>query len=324
MEKKKRTQSPPMMRRDITYISGVQMEEAVEITRHCFFRDEEMEAREKIIRCPEDFSRIYQEWIQYWNFERCVAEMHEQTGREAFYYYGKCSVCNTVQPMVVDYRFAEEENGRKKPNWRERLICANCGCNSRQRFMIGKIFGGYMPGMKILMYESTSAVYQKLSREIPDITGFEYGGIGFTESEINGVHCEDICSLSHEDESFDLVVANDVFEHTLDYEKAFSEAYRVLKPGGKLIFTVPFDGNNVDTVRRAEQGECGLICTEEEWYHGSPVPDMPSLLVCQIFGWDMLEDLKKCGFADAYGKAYYILKEGYMGYLPLYFEAEKH
>lgn len=47
----------PLMRRDITYIDGVQLEEAVEITRHCFFRDDEMELVEREIHNPEEFKR---------------------------------------------------------------------------------------------------------------------------------------------------------------------------------------------------------------------------------------------------------------------------
>ena len=321
MEKMRREHSLDIMRRDITYIAGVQMEEAVETIRHCFFRDEETELIEKKVHNPEEFRNAYMDLIKYWNFERCIEELHGNTGRDAFYYFGKCPICNSVQPFLMDYQSATEENGIKKLNWQERLVCANCKCNSRQRFMAGRIFADYVPGRKILLYERTSYVYDKVAREIADVTGFEYGGMDFEAAEAEGIHCEDICGLSYGDESFDLLVANDVFEHTTEYVKAFEEAFRVLKPGGRLLFTVPFDGNAAHTAVRAERGENGVVCTEEEWYHASPIPSLPPLLVCQIFGWDILDQLKKCGFQDACGKIYYGLREGYMGYLPLYFEA---
>ena len=59
MKKSGKTNPEPLMRRDITYIQGVQMEEAVEIVRHCSFRDEEMEVIERILRSPEEFHNVY-------------------------------------------------------------------------------------------------------------------------------------------------------------------------------------------------------------------------------------------------------------------------
>lgn len=315
-------QSEPIMRKDITYISGVQMEEAVEIIRHCTFRDEEMELTERTIRNIVDFQNVYMELIKFWNFERCLSELHANTGRETFYYYGRCAVCNSPQPLIVDYQAAEVVDGQKKINWRERLICPNCHCNSRQRFMAHKIFENYKSGKQILMYENNSNIFRLVKREIPSLRGFEYAGVGYT-GDVNGVYCEDICNLSFKDEEFDLLVSNDIFEHVYDYQGAFDEAYRVLKPGGKLVFTVPFDGNNNVTDKRAEVSEGVIIYTKDKFFHENPVQGIDALLVFQVFGWDILESLKLSGFQDAYGKVYYGLKEGYMGYLPMYFEAYK-
>lgn len=286
-----------LMRRDITYIQGVQMEEAVEIMRHSFFRDEQMELVEREVRNCEEMKQLFQEWLEYWKFERCLAEFHAFTKREMFYYYGNCVVCNSPQPLIVDYQFAEEENGIKKPNWRERLVCPNCGCNNRQRFMVHKVFENYMPGMKVLMYEQNTQVFHMIQREIPDVVGFEYAKIQEQNQEENTDICyEDASKLSYATESFDMIVSNDVFSRIQEYEQAFKEAYRVLKPNGKMIFTVPFDGNSDCIVKHED---------------------------VVIYGWEMLELLKQCGFKDACGKGYFSLKDGYLGYLPMYFEAYK-
>lgn len=314
----------PLMRRDITYIQGVQMEEAVEIIRHCFFDDDEMELVEREIRSKEEFRNAYRDLIKYWKFEHCISEMHAYTGNETFYYYGNCKVCNSPQPFIVDYQSAEMEEGRKTLNWRERLVCPNCGCNSRQRFIIHKIFDSYISGMNIVMYECKTNVFKKVQREIPEVKGFEYPGESYMNRKIvKEIPCEDIYNLSFADEEIDFLIANDVFETAYNYRQAFQEAYRVLKPGGKLLFTVPFDGNSDTITRRAEHSEHGLVYIQDKWYHKNPIEGAKPLLVYQIFGWDILKDLKECGFSDAYGKVYYDLKAGYMGYLPLYFEVCK-
>lgn len=41
------------------------------------------------------------------------------------------------------------------------------------------------------------------------------------------------------DESFDLVVSNQVLEHIYAPDEALKEVFRVLKPGGKAVFTTP-------------------------------------------------------------------------------------
>jgi SAM-dependent methyltransferase len=48
---------------------------------------------------------------------------------------------------------------------------------------------------------------------------------------------------------YDFIVSSDVFEHVVPpVSRAFENAWRMLKPGGKLIFTVPFnpDGDTVE------------------------------------------------------------------------------
>lgn len=313
-----------LMRRDITYVSGVELEKAAEITRQNFFSDEETALIERQVRNYSDFNLAYGELIKYRNYEQCLAQMHESTGREVFHYSGYCSVCHSNHPFVVDFQFAEEIDGKKVLNWRERLVCPNCGCSSRQRFMISKILENYTDDTKVLVYEQASNLFSKIKRTIPEVTGFEYVGDSCkTKTVICGIDCENICGLSYPDEEFSLLISNDVFEYAYDYEKAFSEACRVLKPGGKMIFTVPFNGNSDVTVRRAEINENGLVYTETPWYHGCPIEGQDSLLVYEVFGWDILTSLKECGFKDAYAKVYYGIKDGYMGYLPLYFEALK-
>ena len=49
----------------------------------------------------------------------------------------------------------------------------------------------------------------------------------------------DICNIPYSDNEFDVVVCFDVLEHIEKDQKAVDEIYRVLKPGGYFVFTVP-------------------------------------------------------------------------------------
>lgn len=49
----------------------------------------------------------------------------------------------------------------------------------------------------------------------------------------------DVCNISFEENFFDIVCGFDVLEHVEDDKKATEEIYRVLRPNGRFIFTVP-------------------------------------------------------------------------------------
>lgn len=313
-----------LMRRDIHYLPGIEVEEAVEIIRHCFFEDAEVETQEYTVNSVEEFQQRYLELLKYWRYERCLAELYGGSGNTIFKYYGRCEVCNSVQALVVDYQSAETRDGFRYPNWRERLVCPNCGCNNRQRFIAHAVFQNYQPGMKVLMHEQRTLIFQQLQKELPLLEGFEYMGENLVSGAYyDGVRYENPGGCTYENNEFDVVISNEVLAHVPDYKAAFLEAYRVLKRGGKFIFSMPFNANSTKTeIRAIVKGDATEhIC--EPWYRPNPVDGYPPLLVYQVFGWDILDELRKCGFSSVCGKVYYGIKDGYLGYLPLYFEAQK-
>jgi SAM-dependent methyltransferase len=84
--------------------------------------------------------------------------------------------------------------------------------------------------------------------------------------------------MSFPDGEFDLVISQDVFEHVLRPELAFSEICRTMKPGGVHIFTLPlYRGNK--TVTRATATPEGVQYVHEPIFHGNPVDDAGSLVV---------------------------------------------
>lgn len=84
---------------------------------------------------------------------------------------------------------------------------------------------------------------------------------------------EDLESLSFEDETIDLFITQDVFEHVLRPENAFREIARVLRPGGAHVFTVPIYDRRETLVRVDSDGTVLL----DPDYHDSP--EGPALVV---------------------------------------------
>lgn len=96
--------------------------------------------------------------------------------------------------------------------------------------------------LKILNVGVASGETSRMLEKFGNVTSVEYdkdcceylrsvGGIDVIEASLT--------DLPFEDNTFDMVCAFDVIEHIEDDQLAMSEIYRVLKPGGQSILTVP-------------------------------------------------------------------------------------
>jgi hypothetical protein len=114
----------------------------------------------------------------------------------------------------------------------------------------------------------------------------------------------------------------DCFEHFPDFEVAFKECARVLKKGGRMLWTVPFVVSNESNTIRAkiEGGAIQHILPPE--YHGDPV-NTEGCLCFTHFGWEMLEQVSANGFSDAYAIPYGSREFGYLGAGQIVFVAVK-
>ena len=114
----------------------------------------------------------------------------------------------------------------------------------------------------------------------------------------DGVRCEDVQRLTFADESFDLCTSTEVFEHVLDDHAGFAEVRRVLKPGGRFVFTVPFCGL-ATTIERVAMRDGELVHLLEPEYHGDPYARARSALCMRNYGDDILARITVAGFSDA-------------------------
>ncbi len=238
-----------------------------------------------------------------------------------------CPVCGRVS-LIVDIG----------SNLRESCKCIRCRSTSRQRQLafvvcsvVGSITSTRLRSLKDVAALDDYAIYNtEASRQIhKQLVGMknyvcsEYFGEEYVSGEIvKGIMHQDLMHLSLEDESIDLVISSDVFEHIPDPYRAHREVFRVLRTGGRHIFTVPFlPGNMLDDVRSFIdlKGEC--IFVKEPIYHDDPIRK-EGTLVHRIFALEMLVNLAKIGFVV---RMYHISKAslGIFGPYGLVFEAVK-
>jgi SAM-dependent methyltransferase len=117
--------------------------------------------------------------------------------------------------------------------------------------------------------------------------------------EMNGgVQCQDVEHLTYHSCSVDICTCTEVFEHVPDDMRGFSEVFRVLKPGGMFLFTVPLLSTNstIERTRRREDGEIEHLLPPE--YHGDNIRGRGRVLTYRNYGTDIIVRLKQAGFTD--------------------------
>ncbi|MEJ2491643.1 MAG: class I SAM-dependent methyltransferase [Desulfuromonadales bacterium] len=112
-----------------------------------------------------------------------------------------------------------------------------------------------------------------------------------TGSIFNGTRCENLEKMTFDDNCFDLIITQDVLEHVLSPEKAFSEIARTLKVGGTHLFTVPFYKGRKTRIR-ARQKSAGIEYLEEPDYHVNPI-NSEGALVIREWGDDLFDFIEE-------------------------------
>jgi len=242
---------------------------------------------------------------------------------------GHCIACGDRREFTVGFEYATGvlPDGRTLPNWREHLICRGCGLNNRMRAALHVLQTrvDLARDQRIYITESTTALYRWLSQRYPQLVGSEYLGAELRPgSRVQGVRHEDVTRLTFEDEAFDVILSFDVFEHVPDYRAGFREICRCLRPGGSLVFTVPFIRHAPTTLVRArvrEDGGVDHVLPAE--YHGDPVNPAGGILCYYHFGWDMLDELRAAGFSSAAAMVLWSIENALLGPEQLVFVASR-
>ncbi|HTX99639.1 MAG TPA: methyltransferase domain-containing protein [Bacteroidota bacterium] len=251
-----------------------------------------------------------------------------QRTEEGFGVEGHCYVCDDDVVFRVQSARHDEQGFPVAVNWRETVVCPQCGLTNRMRAAMHLVESMLHPtlGSAIYIAEQTTPFYRLLSGKYRNVTGSEFINPSLAPGTMDrqGVRHEDFTNLSFSGDSLDCVLSFDVFEHIPDYAKAFKESFRVLKPGGALFFSVPFERTAPTTMIRAVVRADGSIeHLQPPEYHGDPIHPGGGCLCYQVFGWDVLRVLEEIGFVSAEAVLYESDEFGYLGGEQVMFLATK-
>lgn len=222
----------------------------------------------------------------YWNrnFTRPIKDIFSQPGDTKFKNRlendGYCLSCNKNTTFVAENEWL-----------RDFYFCTRCGSIPRERAVMYCIEKFFPDWRKKIIHESSPVARGtslRLKKEAPNYFATQYFP-GIESGKIyKGFRNENLEDLSFEDQSIDLHITQDVFEHIFDYKEAWREIARTLKPGGAHIFTTPLVNRNFPSEVCARIKPDGLVehLIEPPEYHGNPVSKEGSLVTVR-WGYDI-------------------------------------
>ena len=195
---------------------------------------------------------------------------------------GECPICERGTVFV------------KGGHWlRDQYYCARCLSIPRFRALIHVLNERFPRWRDLAIHESSPAgpSSAKIARECKRYVATHF----FPDTEPgtirDGYRCENLERQTFADESFDVVVTQDVFEHVLEPRQAFAEMARTLRPGGAHVFTVPWYYWK-PTLVRAHRDNGKLVNDCEPDYHGNPIDARGSLVVTE-WGIELLDLIER-------------------------------
>ncbi|MFG1464855.1 class I SAM-dependent methyltransferase [Xanthobacter sp. DSM 24535] len=207
-----------------------------------------------------------------------------------FSHDGICPVCE-----------ASAKFSASGPYFRGTLICSNCKSVPRHRAIM-HVLKTYFPNWAHLSVHESSPgwdmVSQRLVRECSSYTASQYNAsvpfgsiVDAPRMLSKSYRSENLEAQTFEDEQFDLVITQDVFEHIFYPDKAIKEIARTLKPGGATLMTVPIILKNKPSRRRAALQDGKIRNILEPQFHGNPLGNDGSLVTID-WGYDIVSYLQ--------------------------------
>ena len=212
---------------------------------------------------------------------------------------GYCRACERIRQMQVTL-------GEPPGTWRnllEGMVC-ECGLNGRTRLVL-TVLDEILKTRKFaksLVLERLTPFYAHLEKRLPGLIGSEYLGDTVPAGalvERNGItlRSESMMALAFESSSLDIVMHFDVLEHVPDWRLGLRECWRVLKPGGVMLFTAPFYDELDRNIVRAEWQGGKIRNLLPAAFHGNPLSSEGSLVFIHP-SWEVHEFMTSIGFTS--------------------------
>lgn len=215
-----------------------------------------------------------------WNKARLALGMLEW--RQLAARLGRCPICGPTLFVRL--------NGT---DWGVR--CVRCG-SAPNTLLIASVLQDLCPHlgeMKVYALASYGPLFDYLSAHSGHLTISYYDPDVPPGEYRDGVQCQNVQQLTFADETFDLCVHSEVFEHVAEDHQGFRDIHRVLKPGGLMVFTVPvFDRDNTVERARLVHGEIEHMLPPE--YHDDQLRGR--VLAFRDYGWDVVKRAEAAGF----------------------------
>ena len=225
---------------------------------------------------------------------------------------GRCNICGSSTAGLT-LNLSEDESVNltgiawvdalhNRINLRENIVCRNCPCTSRHRALIsvlleslgkGPVLADIPADQLLVIFESSGmASYNSILASKFSYINTTYDKAVIDTGEYDSHQYADLQRMPYADNTFNYILTGDVLEHVRDYSAAIIECFRVLKPGGCMIFTVPYSHSmEKNHIKVLPDGENDIFLEEPE-FHGKS-----KSLVYRVYGRELLEDLVGTGFS---------------------------
>jgi SAM-dependent methyltransferase len=222
-----------------------------------------------------------------------------------------CNVCGGRGRPYFDFPDLERRREHSIGVLRETLQCVHCGATMRHRTLVAGLLrvlrertgrplasardidAAALAGLEILDADAFSPL-SRLLRGLPGYRVSSYRPDLPPGAEIGpGCFNVDLQRIAFPPASFDIVLTSDVMEHVRDLDAAHREIARVLKDGGRYVFTVPYDDAMARHRVLVDTSGPEDVFLVPPQYHGDPLSG--GVLAYRVFGREIVEDLAQVG-----------------------------